>query len=114
MADVSSLNHDEKVFLAGCIRSVMMADGSIENEELEDLDKILQNLKFKDYEECLVEFEESVEDEESFYEYARRIKDKKAQEIILSTIYELGLHEGVPDSEEETIFNNLSKIWGSV
>ncbi len=111
MADVSSLNHEERVFLAGCIRSVMMADGSIENEELEDLDKILRKLKFKDYEECLVEFEENVEDEDSFYEYAKRITDKKAQEIILNTIYELTLHEGVPDSEGESVFTNLNKLW---
>ncbi len=113
MRDVSSLSHEEKVFLAGCIRAVMMSNGSIEDEELEDLDRILKKLKFKDYEESLVDFEESVEDEESFYEYAKRITDKKAQEIILQTVYELSFHEGVPDSEEKTIFNNLSELWNA-
>ncbi len=111
MADVTSLSREERVFLAGCIRSVIMADGSIEDGELEDMNAILKKLKFKDYEECLVEFEEKVEDEDSFYEYAGKIKDDKAREIILGVIYELGLHEGLPDSEGSRIFNNLNKIW---
>lgn len=111
MHDVGKLTKEERVFLAGCIRAVTMADGSINEEELEDIDSLLKKLKFRDYEECLVDFEEEVEDEESFYEYARKIKNREARDVILETIYELALHEGVPDESEENIFNRLNKIW---
>ena len=111
MHDVGKLTKEERVFLAGCIRAVTMADGSIEEGELEDIDSILKKLKFRDYEECLVEFEENIKDEESFYEYARRIKNKDARDIILKTIYELSLQDGLPEESEENIFNRLNRIW---
>ena len=111
MPDVRKLSKDERVFLAGCIRAVTMANGSIDEEELEDIDSILKKLKFWDYEECMVEFEENIKDEESFYQYAQRITSKEAQDIILRTIYELTLQDGIPSGSEESIFEKLNKIW---
>ena len=111
MQKIKKLKHEERVFLAGCIRAVTMANGLIEEEELTDIDKIIDKLKFNDYEECLVEFEENIPDKEAFYEYAGKIKDKKAQNTILSVVYELNLQEGAPDESEENIFNTLNKIW---
>ncbi|MCD6122517.1 MAG: hypothetical protein J7K04_11830 [Spirochaetales bacterium] len=111
MQSIKRLKHEERVFLAGCIRAITMANGIIEEEELADIDKIIDKLKFNDYEECLVEFEENIPDKEAFYEYAKQIKDKKAQDIILSVVYELTLQEGAPDESEESIFNTLNSIW---
>ena len=113
MIDVRKLKKEERVFLAGCIRAIAMADGSIEEEELQDIDSILKRLKFRDYEECLVEFEENVKDEESFYEYAKKIKDKEARDLILKTVYELSLHDGVASESEFSIFDKLNKLWQS-
>jgi len=111
MQKIKKLKRKERVFLAGCIRAVTMANGFIEDEELTDIDKIIDKLKFNDYEECLVEFEENIPDKEAFYEYAGKITDKKAQDTILSVVYELTLQEGAPDESEENIFTTLSKIW---
>ncbi len=111
MHDVGKLTREERVFLAGCIRAVTMADGTIDEGELDDIDSILEKLKFRDYEECLVDFEENIKDEESFYEYARRIKSREARDIILETIYELSLQNGMPEESEENIFNRLNRIW---
>ncbi|NOY08462.1 MAG: hypothetical protein GXP33_06445 [Spirochaetes bacterium] len=111
MERISKLNHEERVFLAGCIRAVIMANGLIEKEEVDDIDKILNKLKFTDYEKCLVDFEENIPDRDTFYEHAKKITSRNTQDVILSVIYELTLQEGVPDEEEENIFQELNKIW---
>jgi len=112
MPKVSSLNHEEKVFLAGCFKTFILADGNIGEEELEDLDHLYRKLEFQDYEECLSEFEKKVPDQETFYTRAKIITSPEAQTLILQAIYELSLHSGIPTGEEEGIFQKLSKIWG--
>ena len=40
MAELANLSHDEKVFLAGCIRTIILADGALQSSELDDVDRI--------------------------------------------------------------------------
>ncbi len=111
MEKLSHLNHEEKVFLAGCIRTVMLADGRVQDAELNDLDRIYRTLDFSDYDECLDEFEEKIHDEDAFMKEAVRIKNPEAQDLILSTVYELTVQNGAPEDEQEGLFMKLSKIW---
>ncbi len=111
MPEVSSLSHDEKVFLAGCFKTFILADGNIDELELEDLDKLYSKLDFQDYEECLNEFEEKVPDKETFYTLANNITNPESQSIILKAIYELSLHSGIPTKKEEGLFQKPNGIW---
>ena len=63
MTELSHLSRAEKVFFAGCIREVMLADGSIREAELKDLNRIYGRLGFHGYEECLDEFEEKASED---------------------------------------------------
>ena len=40
MTELGNLSHEEKVFLAGCIRSIILADGTLQPSELDDADRI--------------------------------------------------------------------------
>lgn len=111
MQKLSHLNHDEKVFLAGCMRTVMLADGSMQDAELNDLDRIYRTLDFGDYDECLGEFEEKIKDEDAFMNEAVNIKNPEAQDLILSTVYELTVQNGAPEDEQEGLFMKLSRLW---
>ena len=111
MSELSRLSHEERVFLAGCIRTVMLADGHMQDAELKDLDRIYKNLDFHDYDECLDEFEEKITDEKAFMIEAARIRSPEAQNLILDTVYELAVQNGAPDDEQEGIFMKLSKLW---
>ena len=111
MSELNKLNRQEKVFLAGCIKYAILADGEIEEPELGELDKIYKRLQFHDYEECLQEFEEKTEDRESFYESARNITNPEAQDIVLGTVYELMRHGGVPGPGQEDLFARLNEVW---
>ena len=53
MTDISFMNHDERVFLAGCIETIIVADSNIEENELENLDRTIKELNFKNFDDCL-------------------------------------------------------------
>jgi hypothetical protein len=111
LAELGQLNHEEKVFLAGCIRAIILAEGTLESSELDDLDKIYRRLGFHDYEACLDEFEENIKGEEAFLKEAERVTSPAAQDVILGVAYELSLQNGVPDAAQESIEKKLRAIW---
>ena len=57
---VTKLNDSERMFLAGCIKNDIMADGSIDDEELTDMDEILKRLGFNDFDDMLEAFENKI------------------------------------------------------
>ncbi len=111
MTSIALLSHSDKVFFAGCIRAVILADGSIQDAELKDLDKIYRKLDFHDYEECLDEFEKTLPDEETFMRAAAEITNPAAQDLILKAVYDLTIQNGAPEDSQEGIFLKLSKLW---
>ena len=111
MSELDRLSHSEKVLLAGSIRAVIVAGGISEEAELSDLDRITSSLDFRDYEQCLDEFEEKYPDEESFLEAASQVTNPAAQELILKAVYDMSIQNGAPDEEQEGIFTTLSKLW---
>ena len=72
MSEVDKLNHNERVFLAGCIKTIIMADGDITGIELKDIDNLYKEDNFTDFRECLEEFESIVDTKEDL-ELVRKI-----------------------------------------
>ena len=111
MAELANLSHEEKVFLAGCIRAIITADGAFQTSELDDLDRIDRRLGFDDYEACLDEFEDKVDGEEAFMKEAGGVTNPEAQDIILGVAYELSLQNGVPDDSQVSLEKKLRRLW---
>lgn len=111
MTDISFMSHDERVFLAGCIETIIVADSNIEENELENLDKTLKELNFEDFDDCLSEFESQIKDSETFFEKAETITKPEVKDIILKIIYEFLRANGIPEKSEESLFKRLSKLW---
>ena len=101
MTELGGLNHRGKVFLAGCIRAIILAEGTLQSSELDDLDKIYRRLGFHDYEACLEEFEGAIKGEEAFLKEAAEVTSPAAQDVILQVAYELSLQNRVPDAAQE-------------
>lgn len=112
MSSIKRLNEEEKMFMAGCIKQMIMVDGSFEEEELLDLDRITEDLQFDDFEASLEAFEEQIVDEESFWEVADHISDASTQELIISVLYELSLQDGLIEEEEGSLIQELKEHWG--
>ena len=110
---LTQLNRRERVFLAGCIKSMLMSNGTIEEQESADLDNQLVRLKFADFDDCLAEFEATVKDEEGFWEEAKTIERAEVREIIVESLRELMVHGGVPGRSGEHLLEPLKEIWSS-
>jgi len=111
MTDVNVLPKDHRVFLAGTIKHMVLADGIIEAEEILNLDKINAKLHFDDFDERLEEFEITIQDAETYWDKAREIEHTDTQDAVLQVLYELGINHGVMTDSEEHLFQKLKRTW---
>ncbi|HUX20584.1 MAG TPA: hypothetical protein VMW69_05040 [Spirochaetia bacterium] len=107
------LTKSERVFLAGCVKSVMLSDGVIEYQENVELDALIMRLEFGDFGDCLESFESSVKDEEDFWQMASTIERAEARNIIIESLREIILHGGVPSEAGEILLSRLKETWTS-
>ncbi|WP_028972669.1 TerB family tellurite resistance protein [Spirochaeta cellobiosiphila] len=112
MADVQTLNDKEKQFLAGSIKSMVLADGQIDDEEIQEITKITNELNFSDFDQSLEQFEIIVKDQETFWDLSKTITDTSKQDIILDILYDLSLQEGYSHLSQNKLINKIKQIWG--
>lgn len=110
---VSKLKEKERIFLAGCIKSLIEADNRMEEAEFTDLEDIIKRLNFDDFDKSLETFESKVKDSETFWQMAGEIDNTETQELVLQILDELSLQDGIPGYEERKIIDDLSKFWDS-
>ncbi|MBN1797243.1 MAG: TerB family tellurite resistance protein [Spirochaetales bacterium] len=110
MAKIEELSAHEKMFLAGCIESVMLADGASSEEEIGRLNTIVSD-DFPDFDERLAEFDSRVKDEESFWQTAKSITDRNSQDLILQVLDGLALQDGMIENSETKLLDKLKTLW---
>ena len=110
---VSPLTNQEKIFLAGCIKSMLLSDGIIDEQEISELDVLINHLHFGDFDQRLEEFEASAKDEDGFWEMAKHIERPETREIILRSLREIMLRTGVPNESEEHLIKRLERAWAA-
>jgi len=111
MSDIEKLSFDERVFLAGSIKTMILADGNISGSELTDIDDLQKMEGFDDFDKCLEEFENKVTSNEEYWKYAESITNEKTREIIMKYLDEVSLKDGFPDASERNLFNKLVNLW---
>ncbi len=111
MSEVSELNEQEKIFLAGAIKVLILADGEVGEEELDDLDRIVDELGFVDFDEHLERFEAAVKDEADFEFLARNIFHEPTKSLITRILWDLALQEGFASPAEEKVIQNIRTWW---
>jgi|GEM_PF-1689867 len=111
MNDLAALNEQEKIFLAGAIKAVIMADGSIDPSELNELDHIVKDLGFIDFDEHLARFETDIKSDEDFEYLAKTVYHTEAKNLITAVLWELALQQGFARPDEETIIRNIRTWW---
>ena len=111
MSDIEKLDQNEKILLAGCIKSIILADGKISTSETEDIDKLYTSEHFNDFEECLEKFESKVKSEEDLWTMAKKITNEENQSIILGYIYEFSIQDGYSNRSETQFINKLKDFW---
>ncbi len=111
MFRIGDLTHAEKVFFAGCLRGMILADGYAKDEEVAGLNQLRDEFHFRDLDECLEEFESSVRDNRQFWDMAAAVTRKEARELILQRIDEISRLDGYKSTNETDFYNRLVETW---
>lgn len=111
MTEVDNLNEQEKIFLAGSIKALLLAEGQASLLALDDLDRIVDGLGFTDFDEHLTRFENDVVSEEDFEYLARNIFHAQAKTLITRILWDLALQKGYASPEDENLIKNIRTWW---
>lgn len=108
---IRELTLDERSFLAGAVKLLLLSDGVIDDEEIAGVDRLRDAYHFEDMDECLERFEERVEGDEAFDSFAREITRQEARDFIIEELHELSLKGGYQGHEEHGFIERLKRIW---
>jgi hypothetical protein len=85
MSDINQFTQEEKAFLAGSIKGVILADHDISEAELEDIDRWTEELNFDDFSASLQSFEAKVKTTEDYAEAAQAQKNEEFQSLVIQS-----------------------------
>ncbi len=111
MISIADLNEQEKIFLAGAIKALLLADGSVEEEQLNDLDRLVSGLGFDDFDEHLVRYEKIAASDQDFEFLARNIFHPEAKILIASVLGELATQRGFASPEDDELIARIRDLW---
>jgi len=111
MSDVAELNEQEKVFLAGAIKVLILGEGEAGQPALDDLDRIVEGLGFGDFDEHLERFEKVVVTDEDFEFLARNLFHAPAKTLITRVLWDLALQKGFASPEDEELIQKIRRWW---
>jgi hypothetical protein len=111
MITIADLNEQEKIFLAGAIKALLLADGAVDDAQLDDLDRLVEGLGFDDFDEHLVRFEKVAASDQDFEFLARNIFHPQSKALISSILDELAVQKGIPTPEDDELIGKIREWW---
>jgi uncharacterized tellurite resistance protein B-like protein len=108
---VSGLSRDAKVFLAGALRRMILADGVIVDAEIAWVDRLRDEDRFDSLDACLDEFAGRVTDDEQFWAFAAEITDPETRTLILGHLEGIAEYDGSLHQAEDRLLRRLRQIW---
>ncbi len=111
MDNVNLMAQKEKVFFAGCLKSLLLSDGKIEENEVTDLHELTEKLVFNSFDSYLEKFENRVKTVETFWEMAENITDDDVQDLIITSLHDLQLKDHIPGFHNGKLLEELESMW---
>jgi hypothetical protein len=108
--ELKDLNQDERTALVGLMKLIVMADGNVSEEELEEVEEIVDAFGEDNYQQTLDAFEKRFQDAKSFQAFLRTIGREEARDLIFATVLESADTEGI-EGEEADLLDWLAKAW---
>jgi hypothetical protein len=108
--ELPDLNQDERTALVGLMKLIVMSDGEVSEDELEDVEGLVAAFGDEGYQRTLDTFEKRFQDEESFKKFLKTIGRQEARDLIFGTVLE-GAGEGALDSAETGLLDWLAQTW---
>ena len=108
--ELPDLNQDERTALVGLLKLIVMSDGEVSEDELEDVETLVEAFGDEGYQRTLDAFEKRFQDEEGFKKFLKTIGRQEARDLIFGTVLE-GAGEGALDSAETGLLDWLVQTW---
>ncbi|MDZ4695267.1 MAG: TerB family tellurite resistance protein [Deltaproteobacteria bacterium] len=108
--NIEELNPDERLALVALVKTVILADGHVSTEEVEELEDLVDALGEPAYQALLTEAERRFKTEKSMKDFLKTITGEDAREVILGTVMEMALSDSVDRSESE-LLDWLAETW---
>ena len=108
--ELSELNADERTALVGLVKTIVMSDGNVSEDELEEVEQIVAGIGEEVYEASLDAFESRFLDEASFKKFLAGITRPEARDLIYGTILEAASADAIEVRESE-LLDWLAKTW---
>jgi hypothetical protein len=100
---IASLTADERLALVALIERVLLSERSADEDEADALDAFVEEFGEEDYAALVAKADADFEADDRFKAFLGTIADPDARELILGTVVELALVEGVQTGEAEWI-----------
>jgi len=107
---LSELNSDERTALVGLVKAVVLSDGKVSEDEIEEVQEIVDAFGEESYRHCLDVFESTFPDEPSFQRFLKTIVRQDARELIYGTIM-VGAAADAIEGHESELLSWLAQAW---
>jgi hypothetical protein len=111
--ELQELNVDERTALVGLIKEVVMSDGNVSEDEIEEVEEIVDAFGEKSYQEALDAFESRFPDEQSFKGFLRTIGRQEARDLIYGSVLQAASADAIEGHESELLVW-LADAWNIV
>jgi len=101
--EIEDLNADERLALVGLVKAVVLADGRVSDEEVDEVKDIVDDIGEETYRDLLTAFEARFGDEASFRRFLQTIVRQDARDLIYGTILEGAAADAIEGGESELL-----------
>jgi hypothetical protein len=108
--ELTDLNADERLALVGLVKAVVMADGKVSEDEMDEVQEIVDAFGEEAYRGFLDTFESRFPDEDSFRTFLKTIDRQEARELIYGTILAGAAADAIEGHESE-LLTWLAQAW---
>ncbi|HET6284827.1 MAG TPA: hypothetical protein VFH73_27975 [Polyangia bacterium] len=108
--ELADLNQDERTVLVGLLKVVVMSDGNVSEDELEQIEAVVEAWGEPQYQQTLDMFEKRFLDEKSFRAFLTTIGRQEARELIYATIADSAAMDAI-EGKEADLLDWLAGVW---
>jgi hypothetical protein len=101
--ELHELNADERTALVGLIKEVVMSDGNVSEDELEEVEDLVDAFGEEGYQQALDAFEARFLDQPSFQRFLRTITRQEARDLIYGSVLQAASADAIEGRESELL-----------
>jgi len=108
--ELTDLNKEEQIALAGLLEFVVLASGHVTEDEQAEIDAIVEALGEDAYDAAVAEVDKRFSDEQTLRKFLSTISRQEAREVIYGTVIEAAMTDTV-EGRDSALLDWLAGEW---